>query len=111
MGAVGCQWVPWEVRRVPWGCGGCSTCSPPTPLPPQFELGAFMPNSPAAMREPPPRTKAPLGEGEFLAALPAMNTSAITLGVLWVLRNEPFDMVRDPPSTHHPPAPSTPPHP
>ncbi|XP_059691117.1 LOW QUALITY PROTEIN: hydroperoxide isomerase ALOXE3-like [Gavia stellata] len=58
----------------------------------QFELGAFMPNMPAAMRAPPPETKAPLTEGEFLSALPAMNTTAITLGVLWVLRNEPFDM-------------------
>ncbi|XP_071588783.1 hydroperoxide isomerase ALOXE3-like, partial [Heliangelus exortis] len=58
----------------------------------QFELGAFIPNMPAAMREPPPETKEPLGEEDFLRALPAMNTSAITLGVLWVLRNEPFDM-------------------
>ncbi|XP_074786987.1 polyunsaturated fatty acid lipoxygenase ALOX15B-like [Athene noctua] len=58
----------------------------------QFELGAFVPNMPAAMREPPPPCKAPLGEGQVLAALPAMNTSALVLGVLWVLRNEPFDM-------------------
>uniref|UniRef100_A0A8B9MFV4 Lipoxygenase domain-containing protein n=1 Tax=Accipiter nisus TaxID=211598 RepID=A0A8B9MFV4_9AVES len=58
----------------------------------QFELGAFVPNMPAAMRQPPPETKEPLSEGEFLAALPAMNTTVVTLGVLWVLRNEPFDM-------------------
>ncbi|XP_074427825.1 hydroperoxide isomerase ALOXE3-like [Larus michahellis] len=58
----------------------------------QFELGAFMPNLPAAMREPPPQTKEPLTEGQFLAALPAMNTTATVLGVLWVLRNEPVDM-------------------
>ncbi|KAM9608562.1 polyunsaturated fatty acid lipoxygenase ALOX15B-like [Morphnus guianensis] len=58
----------------------------------QFELGAFVPNMPAAMRQPPPETKEPLSEGEFLAALPAMNTTVLTLGVLWVLRNEPFDM-------------------
>ncbi|NXC10291.1 LX15B lipoxygenase, partial [Orthonyx spaldingii] len=46
------------------------------------------------MREPPPRSKAPLGESDFLAALPAVNTSATVLAVLWVLRNEPLDMVR-----------------
>ncbi|XP_037230575.1 polyunsaturated fatty acid lipoxygenase ALOX15B-like, partial [Falco rusticolus] len=58
----------------------------------QFELGAFMPNLPAAMREPPPATKAPLTEPQFLAALPAMSTTAHILAVLWVLRNEPLDM-------------------
>ncbi|XP_040470211.1 polyunsaturated fatty acid lipoxygenase ALOX15B-like [Falco naumanni] len=58
----------------------------------QFELGAFMPNLPAAMREPPPSTKAPLTEPQFLAALPAMSTTAHILAVLWVLRNEPLDM-------------------
>ncbi|OWK49732.1 Arachidonate 15-lipoxygenase B [Lonchura striata] len=44
------------------------------------------------MREPPPRSKAALSEQEFLAALPAMNTTATVLAVLWVLRNEPMDM-------------------
>ncbi|NXN99653.1 LOXE3 isomerase, partial [Rhinopomastus cyanomelas] len=44
------------------------------------------------MRQPPPTSKAPLTESQFLEALPAMNTTVITLGVLWVLRNEPFDM-------------------
>ncbi|XP_014118389.1 PREDICTED: arachidonate 8S-lipoxygenase-like, partial [Pseudopodoces humilis] len=58
----------------------------------QFELSAFPPNAPAAMREPPPRSKAALSEREFLAALPAINTSAMVLAVLWVLRNEPLDM-------------------
>ncbi|XP_072704735.1 polyunsaturated fatty acid lipoxygenase ALOX8-like [Ciconia boyciana] len=58
----------------------------------QFELGAFMPNMPAAMREPPPQTKEPLTEARVLAALPAMNTTAAVLGVLWVLRDEPLDM-------------------
>ncbi|NXQ00516.1 LX15B lipoxygenase, partial [Vidua macroura] len=46
------------------------------------------------MREPPPRSKAALSEQDFLAALPAMNTTATVLAVLWVLRNEPMDMVR-----------------
>uniref|UniRef100_A0A674HAF5 Lipoxygenase domain-containing protein n=1 Tax=Taeniopygia guttata TaxID=59729 RepID=A0A674HAF5_TAEGU len=58
----------------------------------QFELSAFPPNAPAAMREPPPTCKAALSEQEFLAALPAMNTTATVLAVLWVLRNEPMDM-------------------
>ncbi|NXI37605.1 LX15B lipoxygenase, partial [Galbula dea] len=58
----------------------------------QFELGAFVPNMPSAMRQPPPQSKEPLSQEQFLEALPAMNTSVITLGVLWVLRNEPFDM-------------------
>ncbi|XP_072776705.1 polyunsaturated fatty acid lipoxygenase ALOX15B-like isoform X1 [Taeniopygia guttata] len=58
----------------------------------QFELSAFPPNAPAAMREPPPTSKAALSEQEFLAALPAMNTTATVLAVLWVLRNEPMDM-------------------
>ncbi|XP_069738690.1 LOW QUALITY PROTEIN: polyunsaturated fatty acid lipoxygenase ALOX15B-like [Phaenicophaeus curvirostris] len=58
----------------------------------QFELGAFVPNLPAAMRAPPPASKAPLSLPQFLGALPAINTSAVVLGVLWVLRNEPFDM-------------------
>ncbi|NXD46905.1 LX15B lipoxygenase, partial [Copsychus sechellarum] len=44
------------------------------------------------MRAPPPRSKAPLAERDFLAALPAMNTTATVLAVLWVLRNEPMDM-------------------
>lgn len=70
------------------------TPNPPPPPSGQFELGAFVPNMPAAMRQPPPETKEPLSEGEFLAALPAMNTTVVTLGVLWVLRNEPLDMVR-----------------
>ncbi|XP_025892224.1 hydroperoxide isomerase ALOXE3-like [Nothoprocta perdicaria] len=47
---------------------------------------------PCAMREPPPATKAPISERDFLDALPAVNTSCITLAVLWVLRNEPLDM-------------------
>ncbi|KAM3653961.1 hydroperoxide isomerase ALOXE3-like, partial [Ammospiza maritima maritima] len=58
----------------------------------QFELSAFPPNAPAAMRAPPPQSKAALSEREFLEALPAMNTSATVLAVLWVLRNEPMDM-------------------
>ncbi|NWZ29877.1 LOXE3 isomerase, partial [Asarcornis scutulata] len=45
---------------------------------------------------PPPRSKAPLSEADFLGALPAVNTTCITLGVLWVLRNEPLDMVSPP---------------
>ncbi|NXA44148.1 LOXE3 isomerase, partial [Eudromia elegans] len=44
------------------------------------------------MREPPPTSKAPISEQEFLDALPAVNTSSVTLAVLWVLRNEPLDM-------------------
>uniref|UniRef100_A0A8U7NUP1 Uncharacterized protein n=1 Tax=Corvus moneduloides TaxID=1196302 RepID=A0A8U7NUP1_CORMO len=71
----------------------------------QFELSAFPPNAPAAMREPPPRSKAALSEREFLAALPAMNTTATVLAVLWVLRNEPMDLVR--PQTHPKPTPKT----
>ncbi|XP_071276108.1 polyunsaturated fatty acid lipoxygenase ALOX15B isoform X7 [Agelaius tricolor] len=58
----------------------------------QFELSAFPPNAPAAMRAPPPRSKAALSEREFLEALPAMNTTATVLAVLWVLRNEPMDL-------------------
>ncbi|XP_066065415.1 LOW QUALITY PROTEIN: polyunsaturated fatty acid lipoxygenase ALOX15B-like, partial [Chamaea fasciata] len=58
----------------------------------QFELSAFPPNAPAAMRRPPPRSKAAVSEREFLEALPAMNTTATVLAVLWVLRNEPMDM-------------------
>ncbi|XP_062456867.1 hydroperoxide isomerase ALOXE3-like [Rhea pennata] len=58
----------------------------------QFELGAFMPNMPAAMREPPPAAKAPLAEADFLGAVSAVNTTCVTLAVLWVLRNEPLDM-------------------
>ncbi|XP_063038479.1 polyunsaturated fatty acid lipoxygenase ALOX8-like [Melospiza melodia melodia] len=58
----------------------------------QFELSAFPPNAPAAMRAPPPQSKAALSERQFLEALPAMNTSATVLAVLWVLRNEPMDM-------------------
>ncbi|NXR30806.1 LX15B lipoxygenase, partial [Zosterops hypoxanthus] len=44
------------------------------------------------MRRPPPRSKAALSEQDFLEALPAMNTTATVLAVLWVLRNEPMDM-------------------
>uniref|UniRef100_A0A8B9EMX8 Lipoxygenase domain-containing protein n=1 Tax=Anser cygnoides TaxID=8845 RepID=A0A8B9EMX8_ANSCY len=88
---------PW-VLGVPWGAG-----VPWVPVPAQFELGAFMPNLPAAMRRPPPRSKAPLSEADFLGALPAVNTTCITLGVLWVLRNEPLDMVSPPQDPPGPP--------
>uniref|UniRef100_A0A8C3CGN5 Lipoxygenase domain-containing protein n=1 Tax=Cairina moschata TaxID=8855 RepID=A0A8C3CGN5_CAIMO len=86
LGAVGCCGCsePHGCCRDR-GCRGCCGC-------PEFELGAFMPNLPAAMRRPPPRSKAPLSEADFLGALPAVNTTCITLGVLWVLRNEPLDM-------------------
>ncbi|NXL83706.1 LOXE3 isomerase, partial [Alectura lathami] len=59
------------------------------------------------MREPPPQSKAPLSEAEFLRALPAVNTTCRVLGVLWVLRNEPLDMVR-PPDPHPASAQGTP---
>uniref|UniRef100_A0A8D0HJR3 Arachidonate lipoxygenase 3 n=1 Tax=Sphenodon punctatus TaxID=8508 RepID=A0A8D0HJR3_SPHPU len=58
----------------------------------QFELGAFMPNSPSSMRKPPPHTKAPVTLEEFLDTIPEMNTTSLVLSILWVLRNEDFDM-------------------
>ncbi|XP_060635919.2 polyunsaturated fatty acid lipoxygenase ALOX15B-like [Anolis sagrei] len=58
----------------------------------QFELGAFMPNLPSSMRKPPPQMKAPVTLNEFLDIIPEMNTTSQVLSVLWVLRNEDFDM-------------------
>ncbi|XP_062993288.1 hydroperoxide isomerase ALOXE3-like [Elgaria multicarinata webbii] len=58
----------------------------------QFELGAFMPNLPSSMRKPPPQAKAPVTLEEFLDTIPEMNTTSQVLSVLWVLRNEDFDM-------------------
>ncbi|XP_077169837.1 polyunsaturated fatty acid lipoxygenase ALOX15B-like [Paroedura picta] len=58
----------------------------------QFELGAFMPNLPSSMRKPPPQVKAPITLEEFLDIIPEMNTTSQVLSVLWVLRNEDFDM-------------------
>ncbi|XP_015278984.1 PREDICTED: hydroperoxide isomerase ALOXE3-like [Gekko japonicus] len=58
----------------------------------QFELGAFMPNLPSSMRKPPPQIKAPITLEEFLDVIPEMNTTSQVLSVLWVLRNEDFDM-------------------
>nr|XP_056719157.1 polyunsaturated fatty acid lipoxygenase ALOX15B-like [Euleptes europaea] len=58
----------------------------------QFELGAFMPNLPSSMRKPPPQVKAPITLEEFLDIIPEMNTTSLVLSVLWVLRNEDFDM-------------------
>ncbi|KAL8177135.1 UNVERIFIED_CONTAM: hypothetical protein K2H54_042499 [Gekko kuhli] len=57
-----------------------------------FELGAFMPNLPSSMRKPPPQMKAPITLEEFLDVIPEMNTTSQVLSVLWVLRNEDFDM-------------------
>ncbi|KAH0626129.1 hypothetical protein JD844_000910 [Phrynosoma platyrhinos] len=57
-----------------------------------FELGAFMPNLPSSMRKPPPQVKAPVTLEEFLDTIPEMNTTSQVLSVLWVLRNEDFDM-------------------
>ncbi|XP_015706542.1 arachidonate 12-lipoxygenase, 12R-type-like [Coturnix japonica] len=65
----------------------------------QFELGSFMPNMPAAMRAPPPSHKSPLSLHDFLDSLPAVNTTCRVLSVLWVLRNEPIDML---PLGHYP---------
>ncbi|XP_035170138.1 polyunsaturated fatty acid lipoxygenase ALOX15B-like, partial [Oxyura jamaicensis] len=91
-GCCGCS-EPHGCRRDR-GRRGCCGCSEVLRVLQrlQFELGAFMPNLPAAMRRPPPRSKALLSEADFLGALPAVNTTCITLGVLWVLRNEPLDM-------------------
>ncbi|XP_020666150.2 polyunsaturated fatty acid lipoxygenase ALOX15B [Pogona vitticeps] len=58
----------------------------------QFEMGAFMPNLPASMRKPPPTMKAPVSLEEFLDTIPEMNSTSQVLSVLWVLRNENFDM-------------------
>ncbi|XP_061445217.1 hydroperoxide isomerase ALOXE3-like [Rhineura floridana] len=58
----------------------------------QFELGAFMPNLPSSMRKPPPEVKAPVTLEEFLDTIPEMNTTSEVLCILWVLRNENFDM-------------------
>ncbi|XP_026578466.1 arachidonate 15-lipoxygenase B-like [Pseudonaja textilis] len=58
----------------------------------QFEMGAFMPNLPSSMRKPPPQVKAPLSLQEFLDTIPEMNVTSQVLSVLWVLRNETFDM-------------------
>ncbi|XP_060137867.1 polyunsaturated fatty acid lipoxygenase ALOX15B-like [Zootoca vivipara] len=58
----------------------------------QFELGAFMPNLPSSMRKPPPDVKAPVTLKEYLDIIPEMNTTSQVLAVIWVLRNEDFDM-------------------
>ncbi|XP_053116868.1 hydroperoxide isomerase ALOXE3-like [Hemicordylus capensis] len=59
----------------------------------QFEMGAFMPNLPSSMRKPPPDVKTPVTLEEFLDIIPEMNTTSQVLSVLWVLRNEDFDMI------------------
>ncbi|XP_070585679.1 polyunsaturated fatty acid lipoxygenase ALOX15B-like [Erythrolamprus reginae] len=58
----------------------------------QFEMGAFMPNLPSSMRKPPPHVKAPRSLQDFLDTIPEMNVTSQVLSVLWVLRNESFDM-------------------
>ncbi|XP_025033323.1 hydroperoxide isomerase ALOXE3-like isoform X2 [Python bivittatus] len=51
-----------------------------------------MPNLPSSMRKPPPQEKAAVTLEEFLDIVPEMNVTSRVLSVLWVLRNEAFDM-------------------
>ncbi|KAH1164882.1 hypothetical protein KIL84_015123 [Mauremys mutica] len=51
----------------------------------QYELGAWMPNFPSSMRNPPPQAKGTSSLESYLDTIPEVNSTSITIYTLWVL--------------------------
>ncbi|XP_005314246.2 hydroperoxide isomerase ALOXE3-like [Chrysemys picta bellii] len=57
----------------------------------QYELGAWMPNFPGSMRNPPPQAKGTTSLENYLDTIPEVNSTSIAIYTLWVLCCEPGD--------------------
>uniref|UniRef100_A0A8C4YGL1 Arachidonate epidermal lipoxygenase 3 n=1 Tax=Gopherus evgoodei TaxID=1825980 RepID=A0A8C4YGL1_9SAUR len=57
----------------------------------QYELGAWMPNFPASMRNPPPQAKGTSSLESYLDTIPEVNSTSIAIFVLWIICCEPGD--------------------
>ncbi|EMP29688.1 Arachidonate 12-lipoxygenase, 12R-type [Chelonia mydas] len=94
-GIPGWAWGGSWLGRGDWlGCGGpgCSDCGGLSGL--QYDLGAWMPNFPATMRNPPPQAKGTTSLESYLDTIPEVNSTSLAIYILWVLCCEPGDSVR-----------------
>ncbi|XP_074927452.1 LOW QUALITY PROTEIN: arachidonate 12-lipoxygenase, 12R-type-like [Chelonoidis abingdonii] len=57
----------------------------------QYEFGAWMPNFPASMRNPPPQAKGTTSLESYLDTIPEVNSTSIAIFTLWVICCEPGD--------------------
>lgn len=60
---------------------------------PQHDFGAWMPNAPSSMRQPPPQTKGDTTMKSYLDTLPEVNTTCRNLLLFWLVSQEPKDQV------------------
>ncbi|EMP29686.1 Epidermis-type lipoxygenase 3 [Chelonia mydas] len=54
----------------------------------QYDLGAWMPNFPATMRNPPPQAKGTTSLESYLDTIPEVNSTSIIIHTLWILSCE-----------------------
>ncbi|XP_028635976.1 hydroperoxide isomerase ALOXE3 [Grammomys surdaster] len=57
----------------------------------QHDFGAWMPNAPSSMRQPPPQTKGNTTMKSYLDTLPEVNTTCSNLLLFWLVSQEPKD--------------------
>ncbi|XP_015847828.1 hydroperoxide isomerase ALOXE3 isoform X1 [Peromyscus maniculatus bairdii] len=57
----------------------------------QHDFGAWMPNAPSTMRQPPPQTKGNTTMKSYLDTLPEVNTTCSSLLLFWLISQEPKD--------------------
>ncbi|GAB1296280.1 Hydroperoxide isomerase ALOXE3 [Apodemus speciosus] len=57
----------------------------------QHDFGAWMPNAPSSMRQPPPQTKGNTTMKSYLDTLPEVNTTCRNLLLFWLVSQEPKD--------------------
>ncbi|XP_047689916.1 hydroperoxide isomerase ALOXE3 isoform X4 [Prionailurus viverrinus] len=57
----------------------------------QHDFGAWMPNTPSSMRQPPPRTKGTATLKSYLDTLPEVNVTCNNLLLFWLVSQEPKD--------------------
>lgn len=60
---------------------------------PQHDFGAWMPNAPSSMRQPPPQTKGTTTLKSYLETLPEVNITCSNLLLFWLVSQEPKDQV------------------
>uniref|UniRef100_A0A8C2S360 Arachidonate lipoxygenase 3 n=1 Tax=Capra hircus TaxID=9925 RepID=A0A8C2S360_CAPHI len=58
---------------------------------PQHDFGAWMPNAPSSMRQPPPQTKGTTTLKSYLDTLPEVNTTCNNILLFWLVSQEPKD--------------------
>ncbi|XP_034613196.1 hydroperoxide isomerase ALOXE3-like [Trachemys scripta elegans] len=57
----------------------------------QYDLGAWMPNFPSSMRNPPPQAKGTTSLESYLDTIPEVNSTSLAIFTLWVICCEPAD--------------------